>query len=119
MGDHPASPLDASVLDSLRQLSEPGQLDVVKEVLGLFLMDAPARVQAIDDAASARDAAALQRSAHTLKGASGTIGAFSLQQACRALEDMGKQAAFDDVATGLDALHKEYGRVKGAIDQLL
>jgi HPt (histidine-containing phosphotransfer) domain-containing protein len=119
MADAPASPLDAAVLESLRQLSEPGQLDVVKEVLGLFLIDAPARMRAIDDAATARDAAALQRSAHTLKGASGTIGAFSLQRACRALEDMGKQASFDHVAAGLDTLHEEYRRVKCAIDQLL
>ena len=111
--------LDPSVVETLRLLNEPGQPDVLQEVFGLFLSDAPTRVDAIVAAVDARDAAALQRAAHTLKGASGSIGALALQRACRALEEMGKQRVFDHAAEGVQTLTDQYARVKHAIDQLV
>jgi len=71
--------LDPRVIDSLRQLTQDGEPDVLAEVLGLFLADAPARLAAIAAAAQAGDGPALHRSAHALKGAAGTIGASALQ----------------------------------------
>ena len=37
--------LDPAVLESLRQLTPPGEPDVLKVVLQLFLDDVPARVE--------------------------------------------------------------------------
>lgn len=114
-----SAPLDPAVIDTLRQLNEPGEPEVIRELFGLFLTDAPARMQAIAAAVEARDAAALQRAAHTLKGASSAIGATSLHGACRALEDMGKRGVFDAAADRVAQLRDEYRRVEDAIDQLL
>jgi HPt (histidine-containing phosphotransfer) domain-containing protein len=116
--DGPGAALDAAVIESLRLLNEPGQPDVVHEVLGVFMNDAPARIAAIVAAVDAHDAVALQRAAHTMKGASGAIGAFALQRACRALEEMGKQASFDSAADAVQTLHREYARVKDEINRL-
>jgi HPt (histidine-containing phosphotransfer) domain-containing protein len=117
MASHRA--LDPAVLDTLRQLNAEGQPDVLAEVFGVFLADAPARLEAIASAVNSKDAAALQRAAHTLKGAAGTIGAVDLQNACRQLEQMGKQQSFDGAVVALDVLRREYRRVKDEIDQLL
>jgi len=111
--------LDPAVLDSLRQLNQEGEPDVLADVLGLFLADAPGRIEAIVVAASAGDAAALQRSAHALKGAAGAIGAKALQAACRELEALSKRPGLAPGDADLAELHREYDRVKAEIDLLL
>ena len=111
--------LNPAVLDSLRQLGRDAEPDVLQEVLGIFLLDAPTRLEAIRRALRDRDGDALRRAAHALKGASAVIGATALAAACLALENMGKQNAFDAAAEGLDVTEREYQRVKAEIDQLL
>lgn len=111
--------LDPNVLESLRQLNQKGEPDVLSEVLRLFLADTPKRIDAIAEASSRGDATALQRAAHGLKGAAGTIGAVALQAACRALEDLAKGATLGAAVAELDVLRKEYARVKADIEHLL
>jgi len=55
-------------------------------VVNLFLSDAPARLQAIDEAVVAGDAPGLASAAHALKGAASNVGAKGLQALCSALE---------------------------------
>ena len=119
MSDDVKCVLDAAVIDSLRRLNEDGQPDVVKEVLGLFLTESAARLDSVEAAVRVRDASALQRSAHTLKGASGAIGALALQAACRTLEDIGKHAAFDEAPAAVESMRHEYRRLQDEINQLL
>lgn len=111
--------IDPAVLETLRQLNEVGQPDVVEEVLGLFTHEAPKRLDAIAAAISGGDARALQRAAHTLKGAAGTIGAAALSTLCRGLEEMGRQQTLDEAAATLAAVRVEFYRVRAEIDQLL
>ena len=119
MPDAPSPAIDPNVIASLRALTEAGEPDVVHEVLGLFLVDAPTRIQALSAAVDARDAAALQRAAHTLKGASGTIGAIALQAACRELEQMAKRNTLDEAEVTVAVVHREFRRAKDEIEQLL
>lgn len=111
--------LEPSVLDALRELNQPGEPDVVAEVLGLFRAGSAPRLAAVRAALEQRDAAALQRAAHDLKGASGTIGAYRLQRCCRHLEDAARAGRLEDAAALADALHHEHGRVAAEIDLLL
>jgi HPt (histidine-containing phosphotransfer) domain-containing protein len=118
MSNHEAA-IDPRILETLRALNVEGQPDVVTEVLGLFLASAPAQLQAIEMAVETQDAAALQRSAHTMKGASSAIGAVGLQAACRRLEEIGKQQQAGDAGPAFADLRREYARVRKAIAQLL
>ena len=111
--------IDLRVIDTLRQLNQPGEPDVVSEVLTLFLSDAPVRLAAIRTAIEAQDPTALQRAAHTLKGAAGTIGATALQQCCKDLEGAGKSGVIPEAATALVTLEREYTRLHAEITQLL
>ena len=111
--------LDPAVIDSLRQLTSADEPDVVREVLTLFRDGASARLAAIRAACVAHDVAALQRTAHEFKGASGTIGAFPLQHCCRDLEFAAKNGSLDRVGVLLDELDAEYVRVEAAITELL
>jgi two-component system, sensor histidine kinase and response regulator len=111
--------IDPAVLEALRQLNQAGEPDVVQEVLTLFVSEAPSRIRAISAAVEAGDPEAVHRSAHTLKGAAGTIGAAALQAECLALEQMGKRNTLQDASRRLEAMHQEYRRVEAEIDQLL
>lgn len=117
--DSAAPALDARVVDSLRQLGEPGEGDVLAEILGVFVAEAEGRMAAIAAAVASRDAEAVRRAAHALKGAAGTIGATTLEACCRALEELGRNGELQSAPALVEAVQREYVRVRGAIDDLL
>ena len=111
--------IDPAVIDSLRQLNQDGEPDVVQEVLTLFLNDAADRLRAIAGAIERGDGQALERSAHAFKGAAGNIGAAALQEHCRQLEHLGKAGQMADAAGSFAALSDEFARVKAEAEQIL
>ena len=111
--------LDSTVLDSLRQLNRPGEPDIVREVLTVFLADAPGRVDTMREALARGDAASVERAAHALKGAAASIGAAALQISCRELEEIGKAAALGNAPDLFNRVETDFARLKTAIDGLL
>jgi HPt (histidine-containing phosphotransfer) domain-containing protein len=112
--------LDRNVLESLRQLTRPGEPDVLREVLVTFLADAPGRVAAITNAIQCQDAHALLRAAHTFKGAAASIGAAGVQSRCLELESAARKGDVDQGAAALlSALCEEFERVRSEIARLL
>ncbi|MBA3269998.1 MAG: Hpt domain-containing protein [Acidobacteria bacterium] len=111
--------LDLAVVKRLRQLNQPGQPDLVTEVLVLFRADAPARLAAINDAVHSGNGPALQRAAHALKGAAGTIGAHALHDLCKILEEMGKTGVWGGASAAVEETHREYAQLCEEIDHLL
>jgi two-component system sensor histidine kinase/response regulator len=79
---------------ALRQrLSGDGELMI--DVIHVFLEDLPARLAAIKDAVSARDADALRAAAHALKGAAGNLSADGLFDVACVLERIGAESRMD------------------------
>jgi HPt (histidine-containing phosphotransfer) domain-containing protein len=111
--------LDAAVLETLRQLNQPGQPDIIREVLTMFLADAPERLGAIDQAMQSGNTEALQRAAHALKGGAGSIGALALQACCRELEEAAKAGTLSGAAELGRAIHDEWARVRAEIGEIL
>src|SRR5688500_8342999 len=111
--------LDPDVVDRLRQLTPPGEPDVLTEILQLFLDDVPGRIETLRAATAAGDAIAVQRAAHSLKGSSGNIGARALYEVCRQLDDSAKSGDLSRVTLLLDRLVVEYGRVEAEIKRLV
>jgi len=105
-----------SVEEQLQQLDESlalsrvgGDIDLLKEVIGLFLDDFPQALENIRSAVVSRDPAALEHQAHSLKGAVSTFGAQRAFEAALALERQGRSKDLTSVENGLcqleDALH--------------
>lgn len=90
--------LDQAVLDVLRSLSAPDEPDVLTEVLQLFMVEVPPRLEKLRNAWAAGNIQEVHRSAHSLKGSAGNIGA---------------------IGSLVDALGVEYGRVQAEIERLL
>lgn len=111
--------LDPEVIDSLRQLSAPGEPDALREVLLLFLDDVPRRMARLNASYEDGNAIELQRAAHSLKGSSGNIGARRMFDVCRQLDERGHAADFDGARPLLASLAQEYARVEAEIRQIL
>lgn len=111
--------LDRSVLDSLRQLTPPGEPDVLNEVLTMFLADFPRRMDKLRNAFAAADIQEVHRSAHSLKGSAGNIGATALSAICRQLDDHAKAGNSDALPPLIEALGVEFGKVESEIQKLL
>ena len=79
------------VLDRALALSRVGgDEDLLREIAGLFLDDYPNLVARIQEALAARDAFALERASHSLKGSVANFGAEPAYQAAMELEKIGR-----------------------------
>ncbi len=111
--------LDPVVVASLRELTPPGEPDVLTEVLKLFLDEAPKRLERLRDAWQERNAPDLQRAAHSLKGSAGNIGAKRMYEICRQLDERGKANDFPGAKHLIESLAAEFRSVEEEIRQLL
>jgi len=91
-----------------------GDENLLRELLELFLADAPRMVSEVRDAIDAKDAEALRRAAHALKGSVANFGAGGAVDAARRLETMGAagnladaRAALSELEQALDAFKEE------------
>jgi HPt (histidine-containing phosphotransfer) domain-containing protein len=111
-------PIDPSVIERLRQLTPPGEPDVLREILDVFLAEVPRRIETLKAAWRSRSATDVQRAAHSLKGSSGNIGADAMFEVCRQIDERAKAGdlRIDALVAALDA---EYVRVDKAIRDLL
>jgi HPt (histidine-containing phosphotransfer) domain-containing protein len=111
--------LDSAVVSGLRQLTPPGEPDVLAQVLNLFLVEVPLRMDRLRNAWAAGNIEEVHRAAHSLKGGAGNIGARRLYEVCRQLEDRGKSGDLAGSAALVDALGVEFGKVQVEIRRLL
>ena len=111
--------LDPAVIATLRQLTPPGEPDVLAEVLRLFLEEAPPRITRLRNAWAAGNIEEVHRAAHSLKGSAGNIGARRLYEVCVRLDAKGRSADRSGVAGLVDELVVEFDQVEAAIHRLI
>ena len=112
--------LDPSVIDNLRQLTPPGEPDVLAEVLRLFLEEVPPRIARLRNAWAAGNIEEVHRAAHSLKGSAGNIGARRLFDVCSRLDEQGKAGDRRGVSRrSLTQLGVEFGKVEAEIRRVL
>ena len=107
------APEEFSVEAQLKQLDESlalsrvgGDVDLLKEVVELFLDDYPSTFEKIKGAVVSRDATALEHHAHSLKGSVSTFGANRAFEAAFALEKQGRSGDLSEAPDGLAQLEK-------------
>jgi HPt (histidine-containing phosphotransfer) domain-containing protein len=80
-----------------------GDVELLREVVGLFLDDYPQSLELIREAVAKGDQSSLERHAHSLKGSVSTFGADEAFEAALALE---KQGRTGDLACAQDGLRR-------------
>ena len=111
-------PIDAEVLEMLASLQEPGEPDLLVELVTLFLRDTPSRLR--DLSARPLEAGRVVRVAHAVKGSAGNLGAMVLQERASALEQAAHAGGDPVLLAGLaDAVQAEYARVEAYLRGVL
>lgn len=105
-------PIDRTVFENLREVMGEDFGDLVET----FLDGAPGSLTALKEAVASGDADALIRGAHSLKGASGDMGAVGLAALCKRLEAVGRAGSSDGAENAVREIEAEYERVKRALD---
>lgn len=114
-----------SVEEQLHRLDESvalsrvgGDMDLLREVVGLFLDDYPQSLELIRQAVAAGDQLSLERHAHSLKGSVSTFGAQEAFDAAQALEKQGRTGDLAGSAEGLARLEQALAHLKPELEAL-
>jgi len=110
--------IDPIAIDALRALN-PGDDSFLRDLIQIYLEDAPKRMADIEAAAAQKDARKLTLAAHSLKGSSSNFGAHELSALGEQLEQLGRKATLDGVPDLLPPLRAEYARVQAELTALL
>ena len=106
--------LDRAALDNIRAVDDEDG-SVLAEVIQMYLDEVPGHVSGLQQAAAARDGAALARNAHALKSASFNVGAKGIGELCRKIEKQGKAGELADAEDLVAAVVALLDRVQPAL----
>ncbi|MGQ0520837.1 MAG: response regulator [Actinomycetota bacterium] len=87
---------DEPALQQLYDLDGTGE--ALGDLVSLFIRDAPARVDALEDAVERGDVEAIRSLAHTVKGSAATLGALTLARIAGELEHAARRGTRPDAA---------------------
>lgn len=104
--------IDPTVITELIDLGPETGLQLVKDLVGLFNIEAPMRLGAMQDGIAAGDRTAVAQAAHAMRGASGNLGAVAvvrlstqIEQAAKAGDLLEARALLDQMIEELEFVH--------------
>ena len=92
-----------------------GDVELLKEIAGMFLDQCPDLVARARDAVAKADPVEIERAAHTIKGSVGNFAAKAAFEAARRLERIGRDGTLDEAEEAQAALEAELERLKPAL----
>lgn len=107
--------LDGARLEHLLSLQDDQQPGLVREVIDLFIADAPVHLAALQQALAAGDTAQLARTAHRLLSATQNIGAHNMSSLCLDIERLGRAGELDGLGRLVPVLAQELEKVGHAL----
>ena len=91
---------------------------MARAVLASFLADVPSRLQTLRGRLNVADANGVRLQAHTIKGASATVGAEDLRAIAQAIEGAGAAGKLLHCNDLLARASEEFERVRIAVEQV-
>jgi HPt (histidine-containing phosphotransfer) domain-containing protein len=95
-----------------------GDPQLLAEIAALFLSDLPRGLGALRKAVAARDAAAIERHAHSLKGSVSNFGADEACKAAQSLETQARTNSLDDIDKSLSTLEHALTLLRPELESL-
>jgi len=108
-----------AVFDRQVVLALIDDVDLLHQLVRLFLEDYPQQLQLIRQAVATGDAMELQRAAHTLKGSAANFAASKVAVCAQQLEDMGRNRGLERATNVLKMLEEELNKLDAALAQEL
>ncbi len=97
---------------SLERLRRFGGGKLLSEMIALFLLAAPERINAARLGLSANDVKATEMALHALKSSSAQLGALRMQRLCEQGEKIARAGSLDNIAVLVQNLEEEFPRVQ-------
>jgi PAS domain S-box-containing protein len=91
--------------------------DLARTVVEGFLNDIPRQIEVLRGYLETGDAQGAERQAHTIKGASATVGGEALRAVAFEMEKVGKEKNLDKLTMLLPKLEREFDRLREALQQ--
>ncbi len=107
--------LTASILDELREVLG----NEVDKIIAVYLEDAPRLIAQLERAAVSGDPIALRVAAHTLKSSSANVGASTLSEAARDLEEGARDGTMKKPEVMVARIVTEFAQVRSALQSKL
>ena len=105
------SSINSKVIGELRALQGAGTPGFLAELIDLFLKEAGGHLGKLRESLASKDARTFGRSAHTLKGSCGNLGAQAMSRMCADLQSAGHAADWARAAELFPALEEEFKAV--------
>ena len=95
-----------------------GDREILQEIAQLFIEDAPDSMAQIRQAIDDRDAGAMEKAAHSLKGSVSNFGVEEAVQAALQLEMMGRDGNLSDAEATFSTLKAEVDKLRDALAEV-
>ena len=92
-----------------------GDEELLKTILQGFFEDTPNQINALKEAQRSGDAYQIARQAHTLKSASGSLGATVMQELVLQIETEGEEGNLEQTTSLIDALERAFEELKSVL----
>ena len=96
-------------------MQRPGKPNVLGKIINLYLQNSPGLIETVRKSVEQGDGAALCEAAHSLKSSSANLGAVSMADVCRKLEDMGREGRIDSAKALIGRIESEYKSASAAL----
>ncbi|WBS04641.1 response regulator [Pseudoduganella sp. SL102] len=110
--------INRHALDAIRALSADKGEVLLRRVLHAFIDDTPGRLASLHEAIAAGNAGSLRKVAHSLKSSSANIGAETLAQLSKDMEQLGRNDINGDAAVLLSSMEREYTTVRDTLSSM-
>ena len=110
-----SSPIDQTVIDTLKELQIEGEPDIIERIVSAYLRSSEPLISKLRAAFVGNDFEAVHDSAHSLKSSSANVGAMTLSEICKELEMNCKNTIYDDAADLISSIETEFIRVKDTL----
>jgi len=111
--------IDPEAIENLRALS-PDDGDVfLKDIIGIFIEDTPARIAELRQALTEADNVRFTRAAHSIKGSSSNLGAIALRDLAADLEQKSRQSGLANLESLLENLESTYLTAKVTLEKIV
>jgi HPt (histidine-containing phosphotransfer) domain-containing protein len=84
-----------------------------------YYEDNSSRMKQLHSKLEIKDADAVEQLAHSIKGASGNIGAEAMKEFATELETMGRESQLGQAPSVLDSMNSEFEQIKTYIDSYI
>jgi CheY-like chemotaxis protein/HPt (histidine-containing phosphotransfer) domain-containing protein len=111
--------IDLRALQTIRELDPAGGMDLVKSILRIFIESAGESVTRIENAILASDGGQLAAAAHALKSSTANVGAKTLSEFYRRLEQLGRDGRLADARELLIQVRPEHQRAVARMYEIL